>query len=127
MSNTPTIIYTKTDEAPALATHSLLPIIKAFTGKAGINVETRDISLAGRILATFPESLSDEQRIGDHLAELVEGRKVGFGHAGGRADDGELAVADADDQAVRVAALGELVGARPDADLGVETGPFAFA
>src|SRR5210317_261959 len=65
-----TIIYTKTDEAPMLATYSLLPIIKAFTDAAGINVETRDISLAGRIIANFPENLSDEQRIGDALAEL---------------------------------------------------------
>ena len=67
-----TIIYTKTDEAPMLATYSLLPIIKAFTDAAGINVETRDISLAGRIIANFPENLSDEQRIGDALAELGE-------------------------------------------------------
>jgi isocitrate dehydrogenase len=66
----PTIIYTKTDEAPALATYSLLPIVQAFTKHAGINVETRDISLAGRILAVFPEFLSESQRIGDHLAEL---------------------------------------------------------
>ena len=65
-----TIIYTKTDEAPMLATYSLLPIIKAFTDAAGINVETRDISLAGRIIASFPENLTDEQRIGDALAEL---------------------------------------------------------
>ena len=65
-----TIIYTKTDEAPALATYSFLPIVKAFTDAAGINVETRDISLAGRIIANFPENLSDEQRIGDALAEL---------------------------------------------------------
>ncbi len=69
MSN-PTIIYTKTDEAPALATHSLLPIIKAFTKKSGIQVETRDISLAGRILANFPENLTAEQKINDALAEL---------------------------------------------------------
>ncbi len=67
-----TIIYTKTDEAPALATYSFLPIVKAFTDAADINVETRDISLAGRILASFPENLTDEQRIGDHLAELGE-------------------------------------------------------
>ncbi len=66
------IIYTKTDEAPALATYSLLPIVKAFTDAAGIDVETRDISLAGRILANFPENLTDEQRIGDALAELGE-------------------------------------------------------
>jgi isocitrate dehydrogenase len=64
------IIYTKVDEAPALATYSLLPIIKAYTKKAGIEVETRDISLAGRILAVFPDYLKDDQKIGDHLAEL---------------------------------------------------------
>ncbi|USD29934.1 NADP-dependent isocitrate dehydrogenase [Pseudoalteromonas sp. SCSIO 43201] len=66
------IIYTKTDEAPALATYSLLPIIQAFTKPANIEVETRDISLAGRIIATFPEYLKEEQRIGDALAELGE-------------------------------------------------------
>lgn len=66
------IIYTLTDEAPALATYSLLPIIKAFTSKAGIEVETRDISLAGRILANFPEYLTDDQKISDALAELGE-------------------------------------------------------
>jgi isocitrate dehydrogenase len=70
MSATPTIIYTKTDEAPALATYSLLPIVQAFTHKAGIVVETRDISLAGRILAQFPDKLSDAQRVPDALAEL---------------------------------------------------------
>jgi isocitrate dehydrogenase len=70
MSAQPTIIYTKTDEAPALATYSLLPIVQAFTKHSGIKVETRDISLAGRILAVFPENLTEEQRIGDHLAEL---------------------------------------------------------
>ena len=64
------ILYTKTDEAPALATYSFLPIVKAFTSKAGIEVETRDISLAGRILANFPDFLSEEQRIADALAEL---------------------------------------------------------
>ena len=68
--STAKIIYTKTDEAPALATYSLLPIVKAFTDSAGIAVETRDISLAGRILASFPENLSDEQRQSDALAEL---------------------------------------------------------
>jgi isocitrate dehydrogenase len=66
----PIIIYTKTDEAPALATHSLLPIVKAFTRPAGVTVETRDISLASRIIANFPENLTEEQRIGDALAEL---------------------------------------------------------
>lgn len=66
------IIYTFTDEAPALATYSLLPIIEAYTAFAGIDVETRDISLAGRILSSFPEKLTAEQRVGDHLAELGE-------------------------------------------------------
>jgi isocitrate dehydrogenase len=70
MSNRSKIIYTFTDEAPALATYSLLPIIEAFTASSDIDVETRDISLAGRILASFPESLSADQQIGDHLAEL---------------------------------------------------------
>ncbi|WGQ11756.1 NADP-dependent isocitrate dehydrogenase [Pedobacter gandavensis] len=70
MSNTSKIIYTKTDEAPMLATYSLLPIVQAFTASAGIDVETRDISLAGRILANFPEFLKDDQKIGDALAEL---------------------------------------------------------
>jgi len=66
------IIYTKTDEAPALATYSLLPIIQAYTNAAGVEVETRDISLAGRVIANFPEYLTEEQRIGDALAELGE-------------------------------------------------------
>ncbi|QBG46641.1 NADP-dependent isocitrate dehydrogenase [Verrucomicrobia bacterium S94] len=66
------IIYTITDEAPALATRSLLPIIEAYTAAAGIAVETRDISLAGRILAQFPECLTEEQKVGDALAELGE-------------------------------------------------------
>jgi isocitrate dehydrogenase len=66
----PTIIYTHTDEAPALATYSFLPMIRAFTAPAGINVETRDISLSGRIIAAFPELLKPEQRIADALAEL---------------------------------------------------------
>ena len=70
MSTKPTIIYTKTDEAPALATYSLLPIVQAFTKHAGIAIETRDISLAGRILAVFPEKLTATQKIDDHLAEL---------------------------------------------------------
>jgi isocitrate dehydrogenase len=64
------IIYTLTDEAPALATYSLLPIVQAFAGACGVAVETRDISLAGRIIAQFPERLTPEQRIGDALAEL---------------------------------------------------------
>ena len=65
-----TIIYTKTDEAPALATYSLLPIVRAFTNAADIDVELRDISLAGRILAHFPEILTDEQRVDDELSYL---------------------------------------------------------
>ena len=72
MTTNPTIIYTKTDEAPALATYSFLPIIQAFAGAAGVNVETRDISLAGRLIANFPDVLAPEQRIGDALAELGE-------------------------------------------------------
>lgn len=64
------IIYTQTDEAPALATYSLLPIVQAFTQSSGIAIETRDISLSGRIIAAFPDCLTAEQRIGDHLAEL---------------------------------------------------------
>jgi len=66
------IIYTHTDEAPLLATYSFLPIIAAYAAKAGVDVETRDISLAGRIIAQFPERLTDEQRIDDALAELGE-------------------------------------------------------
>ncbi len=66
----PKIIYTKTDEAPALATKSLLPIIKAFTAPSGVEIETKDISLAGRVLANFPDYLTEEQRIGDALSEL---------------------------------------------------------
>jgi len=66
----PTIIYTETDESPALATYSLLPIVQAFSKAAGIDVETRDISLAGRIIANFPDNLKDDQKIGDALAEL---------------------------------------------------------
>ena len=70
MADTPKILYTLTDEAPFLATQSLLPIVQAFAGAAGIAVETRDISLSGRILAQFPDRLREDQRIGDHLAEL---------------------------------------------------------
>jgi len=70
MSNPSKIIYTKTDEAPLLATYSFLPILQAFTYSAGIDVETRDISLAGRILSNFPEFLKDDQKIGDALTEL---------------------------------------------------------
>jgi isocitrate dehydrogenase len=65
-----TIIYTHTDEAPALATRSLLPVVNAFTDVAGVQVELRDISLAGRVLAAFPEALTDDQRVSDDLAEL---------------------------------------------------------
>ena len=70
MSKSPKILYTLTDEAPALATYSLLPIVQAFTNSAGIQVETRDISLSGRIIASFPEFLKPEQQINDDLAEL---------------------------------------------------------
>ncbi len=70
MSQLPTIIYTKTDEAPALATYSFLPIVQAFTKHAGIAVETRDISLAGRIIASFSDHLTDGQKTSDALAEL---------------------------------------------------------
>ena len=66
------ILYTKTDEAPALASYSFLPIVKAFTAKAGIEVETRDISLAGRVLAIFPDHLNEEQQIANDLVELGE-------------------------------------------------------
>ncbi|WP_438353658.1 NADP-dependent isocitrate dehydrogenase [Microbacterium sp. CJ88] len=66
----PTIIYTYTDEAPALATASFLPIVQAFTGQAGVEIETRDISLAGRVLAAFPQKLTPDQQVGDALAEL---------------------------------------------------------
>ena len=71
-TQTPKIIYTKTDEAPALATYSLLPIVEAFTKSAGISVETRDISLSGRIIANFPDYLTEDQKISDALAELGE-------------------------------------------------------
>jgi isocitrate dehydrogenase len=66
------VIYTYTDEAPALATHSFLPVIEAFAGKTGVDVETRDISLAARILAQFPDQLTEQQRVPDSLAELGE-------------------------------------------------------
>jgi len=71
-NNKSKIIYTKTDEAPALATHSFLPIVKAFTSKAGVSIETRDISLAARIIANFPENLSEDQKMHDALTELGE-------------------------------------------------------
>ncbi len=67
-----TIIYTHTDEAPALATYSFLPVVQAYASTAGVSVETRDISLAGRIIASFPERLEEGQRIADALAELGE-------------------------------------------------------
>jgi len=70
MSQKPKIIYTLTDEAPALATYSLLPIVKAFTGAASIAVETRDISLAGRVIANFSDRLTADQKTGDALSEL---------------------------------------------------------
>ena len=66
----PTIFYTKTDEAPALATYSFLPIVQAFVKHAGVAVELRDISLAGRLLANFPDFLTAQQSVGDALAEL---------------------------------------------------------
>ncbi|WP_370213936.1 NADP-dependent isocitrate dehydrogenase [Mesoflavibacter profundi] len=72
MSNSPKIIYTITDEAPALATRSFLPIVKAFTASSGVEVETRDISLAARILAVFPDFLTEAQRVSDDLAFLGE-------------------------------------------------------
>lgn len=72
MTKSSKIIYTKTDEAPALATHSFLPIVQAFTSPANIELESRDISLAARILAVFPEFLTEEQRVNDDLAELGE-------------------------------------------------------
>ncbi|QHQ35174.1 NADP-dependent isocitrate dehydrogenase [Algicella marina] len=71
-NNTPDIVYTKVDEAPELASASFLPIIQAFAGAAGVTVGTRDISLAGRIIAAFPDYLSDDQKQADHLAELGE-------------------------------------------------------
>ncbi|MFT7299117.1 MAG: isocitrate dehydrogenase, partial [Sphingobacteriales bacterium] len=72
MAKNPKIIYTHTDEAPALATFSLLPIIKAFTATSGISIETRDISLGARILAHFPEFLKEDQQFPDTLGELGE-------------------------------------------------------
>ena len=72
MTDTPTIVYTKTDEAPALATYSFLPIATAFTKTAGVALELRDISLAGRILAQFNDRLAPEHRVSDALAELGE-------------------------------------------------------
>ena len=80
------IIYTLTDEAPMLATYSFLPVIEAFAATAGVEVETRDISLAGRIIAAFEDRLPEDQRIGDALVEAVraldwpEGRVHAFVH-----------------------------------------------
>ena len=70
MSTKSKIIYTKTDEAPLLATHSFLPIVKAFTSTANVEIETKDISLASRILSAFPDFLTDAQKVTDALAEL---------------------------------------------------------
>ena len=70
MNQSPSIIYTWTDEAPALATHAFLPVVRAFAAATGVPVETRDISLAGRILAVFPDVLSEGQKVSDDLAEL---------------------------------------------------------
>src|SRR5689334_6690041 len=70
MAGPSTIIYTHTDEAPLLATYSFLPIVQAFAGQAGVELETRDISVAARILALFPERLTPEQQVPDALAEL---------------------------------------------------------
>src|SRR5690554_2587193 len=72
MANPSTIIYTKTDEAPALATYSFLPIVKSFTKPTGVDIDTKDISIANRILAIFPDFLSDEQKVSDDLAILGE-------------------------------------------------------
>ena len=72
MSKTAKIIYTKTDEAPALATRSFLPIVKAFTKSSNIEIEVKDISLAGRILANFSDYLTDDQKVEDALAVLGE-------------------------------------------------------
>ena len=72
MADTMKVVYTLTDEAPALATHSLLPIIRAFAGAAGIEIETSDISLAARILAQFPDRLEQDQRVPDALSDLGE-------------------------------------------------------
>jgi len=72
MSNTSKIFYTKTDEAPALATYSFLPIVKAFVKSSNIEIETKDISLASRILAVFPDFLKPEQQVNDALSELGE-------------------------------------------------------
>ena len=72
MTKTAKIVYTKTDEAPALATRSFLPIVQSFTKSSGIIIETKDISLAARILATFPDFLTEDQKVADALSELGE-------------------------------------------------------
>ena len=72
MAENTKIFYTKTDEAPALATYSLLPIVQTYTKAADVILETKDISLAGRILSQFPEFLEDNQKVADALAELGE-------------------------------------------------------
>ena len=72
MKKSPPIVYTWTDEAPALATHAFLPVVRAFAGATGVPVETRDISLAGRVLAAFADRLPEDQRVSDDLAELGE-------------------------------------------------------
>ena len=69
-TGTAKILWTKIDEAPALATYSLLPIVQAFTKGTGVSVETRDISLAGRIIANFPEYLTESQKIPDYMAQF---------------------------------------------------------
>ena len=74
------IIWTKIDEAPALATYCLLPVVKAFTKGTGIDVETKDISLTGRIIANFPDKLTEEQKIPDYLTELGELAKTPEGN-----------------------------------------------
>ncbi len=76
MTQSPKIIYTLTDEAPLLATYSLLPIIKRFTAAAGIEVTQSDISVAARILAEFPDYLTEAQRVPDNLAELGQGDRI---------------------------------------------------
>ena len=68
----PIIYWTKVDEAPALATYSLLPIVQAFTKAAGVDVQTRDISLAGRVIANFPDNLTESQKLNDDLTWLGE-------------------------------------------------------
>ena len=73
------IIYTKTDEAPALATYSFLPIVEAYTAGTGIEMETKDISLAGRIISNFPDFINEDQKIGDALTMSAEGFLAKYG------------------------------------------------